>query len=150
MGNDATARYSIEHTREITKIVVHPDHRGRGLGRLITGCACSEAFLQRGADVPQLILVCAKHSVWHGVFGAAGISNRILSDFPIYKIHDLYRTARDPMDSRLIIPDLDIPDYWYDLSLPTELDVEGPGLPRPTRKIHVRPESPQPRVASGT
>jgi ribosomal protein S18 acetylase RimI-like enzyme len=140
VGNDVQHRYSVDHTREITKISVHPHHRDRGLGRLITRCAFAEAFLQRDAARRHLVLACAKHSVWHRVFGGAGIRNRFIGEFPNYKIHELYRSEQDPMDSRMIIPDIDIPDHVYRLSLPVELpDYEHLWAPRRAGRLEAMP-----------
>jgi hypothetical protein len=57
------------------------------------------------------------------VWDKAGCNTRVIRPFPLYKIHEKYRSESDPMDSRLMIPDLDFPKRWYDLRLPAEVEV---------------------------
>ncbi len=109
--------------REVTKLVVRPDHRGRRLGRFLVGVAHARAFCQIDAEVPHLLVFCARRSIAEGVHEGAGLRTRTIKPFPLYRVHELYRSEEDPMDSRLIIPARDIPARWYDLDLPGEYDV---------------------------
>jgi hypothetical protein len=75
-----------------------------------------------GSDDRPLVVFCAKRSIAHKVHQAVGLCPRRVKPFPHYKVHELYRSADDPMDSYLIIPHLDVPARWYDLALPSECD----------------------------
>ena len=114
--------YDSSNLREVTKIVVSPAYRGRGLARLMVGCAHSRSFLSDGGDEQPLVVFCAKRSIAEKVHQAAGLRPRRVKPFPYYKVHELYRSADDPMDSYLIIPHLDVPARWYDLALPSDCD----------------------------
>ena len=118
-------RFRGARKREITKISVRPDCRGRGYGRFILGCAFSRDFVQvdAPADEPHVVVCCAKQSIWEHLYHAAGVRTRRIKEFPIYKVHELYRSPEDPMDSRVIIPEIDVPACLYERSLPGEFEV---------------------------
>jgi GNAT superfamily N-acetyltransferase len=116
--------YEVTARREITKFVVAPLWRGRGMTRVLARAAFSRDFLQLDATEPHMLVMCARHTIWENVFHGNGIQTRILKPFPFYKVHDKYRSPEDPMDSRLILPDRDIPPHVYGTSLPCQLDVE--------------------------
>jgi hypothetical protein len=113
-------RFDVTRTREFTKLSIAPRFRRRGAGRLLVGAAHSGDFLQMGssADRPHLLLTTARRSIWEGMFHANGIRTRRIKDYPNYGIVDKYRSDQDPMDSRLVIPDIDVPWFWADRSLP--------------------------------
>lgn len=104
---------------EYTKVVVHQDLMGRGLGRLFIGASHTREFLQIDGR-PPILLVCGKLSIL-GLWRAAGIRTRRIREFPIYRNHDRYRTPGDPMESHMIIPEIDIHPRWYDRDLPYTL-----------------------------
>lgn len=114
--------YDPTNLREVTKIVVARPYRGRGLARYIVGCAHSTAFLQGAEARMPLVVFCAKRSIANKVHQAVGLRPRLLKPFPNYKVHELYRSESDPMDSYLIVPHLDIPARWRALDLPCELE----------------------------
>jgi hypothetical protein len=70
------------------------------------------------------MVFCAKLSIIDRIFHRAGLRTRRIKEFPFYKVHELYRSPEDPMESRLIIPTLDIPARWYGLALPGRYDIE--------------------------
>ncbi|HEX8791143.1 MAG TPA: GNAT family N-acetyltransferase [Polyangiaceae bacterium] len=117
-------RYGASPCREITKVVVHKRWRGRGLGRAILAAAHTVAFLEQQATAPPLVVFCAKLSIVRNLWDAIGVRSRTIKPFPFYKVHELYRTDADPMESRLVIPALDIPPRWYDLAVPGEYPLE--------------------------
>jgi hypothetical protein len=119
----AGGRFSASNKRELTKLVVARRFRGTGLGRHFLAAAHARGFLQLDADTPHLLVICARRSIWEHLHDRLGIRTRFIKPFPLYKIHELYRSATDPMDSRLIIPDVDIPACWYDLALPAVLNL---------------------------
>lgn len=121
--------YRVSARREITKFVVAPPWRGRGMTRTLARAAFSRDFLQIDARVPHMLVMCARHTIWENVFHGIGIRTRVLKPFPFYKVHEKYRSPEDPMDSRLIIPDRDIPPEIYGASLPRELDLEPVEVP---------------------
>jgi hypothetical protein len=88
----------------------------------MVGCAHSRSFLCDSSDDRSLVVFCAKRSIVQKVHESAGLRPRRVKPFPYYKVHELYRSVDDPMDSYLIIPHLDVPARWYDLSLPSECD----------------------------
>ena len=122
----AAGRFSPARKREITKISVRRDQRRRGLGRFILASAHARDFLQVDADPdePHVLVSCAKRSIWDGLWHRAGIRTRPLAPFPDYKVHELYRSPDDPMDSRLVVPEVDVPERWYERRIPGEYEVE--------------------------
>jgi hypothetical protein len=114
--------------REYTKLVVRQGWEGKGIGRFFFAVTHSRDFIVGDGDVP-LLLSCAKLSVFRSLYDVAGIRTRILRPFPNYRVHELYRTENDPMDSRLIVPDLDIDPRWYNRRLPDVFEVESFGGP---------------------
>jgi GNAT superfamily N-acetyltransferase len=129
-GANAADHYLKTPCREITKVVVHKAWRGRGLGRAILACAHSRAFLGQKDSEPPLVVFCAKHSIIRNLWDAIGVRSRTIKPFPFYKVHELYRSEADPMESRLVIPSLDIPARWYDLTMPGYHELETFGDPR--------------------
>ena len=115
--------YDVSRLREVTKLVVQPEYRGQNLARFTLGCGHARSFCQTAADEPHLITFCAKRSIVDHVYSGPGISSRVIKPFPMYKVHELYRSPEDPMDSYLIVPEADIPSRWYDLALPGQYEV---------------------------
>jgi hypothetical protein len=122
----AAPRFSAATKREITKLAVRLECRGRGYGRFVLACANSRFFLQDGrpAEEPAVLVSCGKRSIWEELWHAAGIHTRPIKAFPRYKVHELYCSPQDPMDSRLVLPEVDIPKRWYDRQLPGDYEVE--------------------------
>jgi GNAT superfamily N-acetyltransferase len=122
----ASAAFAPARKRELTKLSVRPEGRGLGYGRFLLSCAHARDFLQMDtrAEEPQLLVICSKRSLWQSLWDKAGIRTRTIKAFPYYKVHELYRSADDPMDSRLIIPDIDVPPRWYDRKIPGEYEVD--------------------------
>lgn len=120
------AGYSAGRKREITKVSVRRDQRGRGYGRLLLACAHSREFLQMDSppDAPNLLVCCARRSIWDNMWSRSEIRTRPIKEFPFYKVHELYRSPEDPMDSRLIIPELDVPERYYRRKVPGDYEVE--------------------------
>jgi hypothetical protein len=117
-------RFNPANRREFTKMSVRHSWRGHGLAPLLTGAAHSRHFTEVDADGAVMVF-CAKLSIVEHIFDRASIHSRTIKPFPMYKIHELYRSPQDPMESRLIIPALDVPERWYDLAIPGEHDVDG-------------------------
>lgn len=118
---DAIARPRVEYT----KVVVRRDHSGRGLGRRFIGMSHAREFLAADGEVP-LLLVCARVSTF-ALWNAVGIHTRPLRPFPWYRNHERYRSVADPMESRLVIPELDIDRRWYETRLSNAADLEPRG-----------------------
>ncbi len=73
---------------------------------------------------PVLLLICATMSILDRFFAPKGpVRARYLAPFPRYPIHSEYRSEKDPMQSRLIIPETDIPSELRALTLPVELEI---------------------------
>jgi len=123
LGPPSTSeRYDVDRLRELTKLVVQPEYRGLALSRFALACGHARAFCQIDAPAPHLITFCAKQSIVGHVYRSAGLHCRRVKPFPVYKVHELYRSPEDPMDSYLVVPEVDIPSRWYDLELPGEYD----------------------------
>ncbi|MCB9670088.1 MAG: hypothetical protein H6734_11495 [Alphaproteobacteria bacterium] len=102
---------------EITKLTVRPEYTGERIGMHIFQAAHSASFLTR-EDRRPVLLVCANQRVFDHLHTPAGITTRFLREFPDYAVHDQYRSPDNPMSSRLIIPELDIPREWWENPLP--------------------------------
>ena len=109
--------------REVTKLVVNPKFRGLGLSRMILAAAHSRAFLDADGSKPN-VLLSSKRSLIRTMHNREGIHPRMIKPFPIYKIHEFYASPADPMDSYLILPELDIPASLYDRKIPGEYEIE--------------------------
>jgi len=114
--------YDVGRLREITKLVVKPEYRGQNLSRFTIGCGHSRYFCQTEADAPYLITFCGKRSIATHIYEPTGLTPRCVKPFPVYKVHELYRSPEDPMDSYLLVPEADIPPRWYGLELPGEYE----------------------------
>ncbi len=122
----ADAAYDPSARRELTKLVVAPRLRNSGLGPLFIAISHARAFVELDAAGPTLLTFCIVQSM-RRLVERHGIRPRLLKPFPHYKVHELYRSERNPMDSYLVIPDLDVPTHFRDLRIPGEHDL-GPWL----------------------
>lgn len=120
--------YDVTCRREFTKMSVRHSWRGRGIAPWLTGAGHSKYFTDVETDRAVMVF-CAKMSIIDNIFHRAGLRTRTIREFPFYKVHELYRSATDPMESRIIIPKLDIPPRWYELPIPGEYELER--IPRP-------------------
>lgn len=120
----AAGSYTARRKVETTKLVVRDEWNGLGIGRIIHAAGHSREFVQYGSTEPSILVACAKLSVFRHIYGEMDIRTRTIKPFPEYPAHERYRSATDPMESRLIIPDLDIPAKWYNFRLPAELDLD--------------------------
>jgi GNAT superfamily N-acetyltransferase len=119
----ASGRYDPTRLREAAKLVTRPECRGKNLGRFMLAFAYSRSFSQMAADAPHLLVVCSKRSIISHLYEPIGLRPRPIKPFPHYRVHERYRSATDPMESWLIIPDLDIPRRLDELELPGEYEV---------------------------
>ncbi|HEY9799443.1 MAG TPA: hypothetical protein V6D25_03720 [Leptolyngbyaceae cyanobacterium] len=120
---EVTHKYSGNCIRELTKFVVKENWRKKGIGKLLMAVAHSKKFIQIKEDKPHLLCITSKVSTFNYFLAPIGIKTRLIKLIPAFKIHELYSNERDPMESRLIIPDLDIPKKWYNLKLPAEYQI---------------------------
>ncbi len=107
---------------ELTKAVVRKDFKKRGLGRLLLGVSHARTFLDAGEDPPLLVL-CGKVSILR-LWRVLGIRTRRIRPFPVYRNHARYRAPGDPVESHLVIPELDIHPRWYGLTVPSTVAVD--------------------------
>ncbi|MCB9796158.1 MAG: hypothetical protein H6741_25965 [Alphaproteobacteria bacterium] len=119
-------RYAGWVQRELTKMVVKPGWGSLGLARAVHEISHSPDFMSAGTDAPVLLTVCGKVSFLDRMFQPRGrIGSRFLAPFPRYPMHDAYRSSEDPMESRLIIPALDVPRDLLEARLPREVELPG-------------------------
>ncbi|MBK9366252.1 MAG: hypothetical protein IPO67_22990 [Deltaproteobacteria bacterium] len=120
-------RYVGATRRELTKLVVRDGWESFGLARMILNAAHSRMFCEGdwdGDGRPVLLLICGKVSIIERFWAPKGpVRARYLAPFPRYPVHSEYRSEKDPMQSRLIIPDVDIPAALRELTLPVELEI---------------------------
>jgi len=116
-------RYDPHARREVTKLVVAPGFRNLRVTPLITGAAYSRAFACAGSEETPIVTFCAVRTVIRMV-QRLGLRTRYLKPFPIYKIHEKYRSESNPMDSHFLLPDLDVPPFLRDLAIPGEYDLD--------------------------
>ena len=110
--------------RELTKLVVSPRLRNSGLGPLFIAISHARAFVDLDAPAPPLVTFCIVRSM-RRLVERHGIRVRALKPFPYYKVHELYRSERNPMDSYVVIPHLDVPAHFRELAIPGEHDLDG-------------------------
>jgi len=116
-------KYSGKYIRELSKFVVKPEWQNQGLGKLLMGVAHSQDFINYEQEEPNLLVTCANRSIFNYFTESLNINTRIIKPVPFYKIHEFYRSEDKPMESRLIIPELDIPAKWYSAKLPRKYDI---------------------------
>ena len=120
----ALEQYAAHTLRELTKLVVADAWEGRGLVALMQRAAHADAFMEREAAAPVLVLVCGKVSLFkHLFYPRTEVRSRFLAPFPRYPMHAAYRTEADPMESRLIIPSVDVPREMREQTLPLEFEI---------------------------
>jgi hypothetical protein len=108
---------------EYTKLVVAPGWSGGGLGTLFLAVTHSRGFLAPDGGPTPLVLACGKLSVFATLYERARIRTRTLAAFPHYPSHERYRSPVDPMESRLVVPELDLDPITLSLQLPLTLDL---------------------------
>lgn len=112
--------------RELTKLVVRRGWEGYGLARLLHETAHSDAFIVGDETRPVLITMCALVSFMDRMLAPRGrIRARFLAPFPRYPVHSAYRSDKDPMETRMTIPSLDVPEDLRSRKLPFELELTG-------------------------
>jgi hypothetical protein len=123
-AGDPDRRYSAARKREVTKVSVRREWRRRHVGSFFFGASHARAFVQLEADEPCVLVSCGKLSIYRRILEPIGIAARTIKPFPVYKVHERYRSASDPMESRLLIPERDVPARFYDLAFPGEYEIE--------------------------
>jgi len=116
-------RYDPSNRREFTKLVVARPYRNLRITPTLMGFALARTFVDMDAERPPLVTFCAVRTM-RRLIERQGIRTRYLKPFPLYKIHEAYRSESNPMDSYLLIPDLDVPASFRDLVIPGEYDVD--------------------------
>jgi hypothetical protein len=116
-------RYDPSNRREITKLVVARRFRNRKITPALMACSLARRFAEMEAERPPLVTFCAVRTM-RRLIERHGIRTRHLKPFPLYKVHEAYRSESNPMDSYLIIPELDVPRSFRDLSIPGEYDLD--------------------------
>ncbi len=123
--------YDPRDRREVTKLVVAPPWRKLHLSPAIIAAAHSRDFMEMEAERPPLLTYCCVRTIAEGIMTRHGIRARRLKAFPKYKVHELYRSESNPMDSYLVIPAVDVPPAYRDLRIPGEYALDVLGGERP-------------------
>ncbi len=116
-------RYDPANRREVTKVVVARQFLNGKLYPTLNAFALARAFLDMESERPPLVTCCVTRSV-RRLIARQGIRLRRLKPFPVYKMHEAYRSESNPMDSYLVIPELDVPASFRDLAIPAEYDLD--------------------------
>ena len=118
--------FRAENARELTKLAVDPLFEGCGLVRPFFSYAMSDTFLQDNATAgPAALVMATTTSIRKILCHDVNVHTRSLGRFPIYPAHQAYASVDDPMESYLIIPDLDIPISIRKLNLPANVPNAG-------------------------
>jgi len=119
-----TERYGKARKRELTKFVVKEGWNQKGIGKFLWSAAHSRDFINIGTnDENTILLCCANQYIYKHFYESVGIKTRFLKEFPFYRVHEFYRSPENPMDSRLILPEIDIPEKAYNMELPGEYEI---------------------------
>ena len=119
-----TERYAGATWRELTKLVVRDDWAGHQIARQMVHAGHSRAFTEMGTTVPVLLMACGRPSLFNAIYAPRGaIRSSYLAPFPRYPVHAAYRRDDDPMESRLIIPEVDVPEEIRALEFPLVIEV---------------------------
>jgi hypothetical protein len=116
-------RYDPSNRREVTKLVVARPFRNLRITPVLMGCSLAREFADMEADRPPLVTCCVVRTM-RRLIERHGIRLRHLKPFPLYKVHEKYRSESNPMDSYVVIPDLDVPALFRDLVIPGEYDLD--------------------------
>lgn len=124
-------RYDPRDRRELTKLVVAKPFRHLRLSPALIAAAHARDFMEMEAERPPLHTFCCTRSIAEQIMTRYGVRGRRLKPFPSYKVHERYRSETNPMDSYLVIPEVDVPAAFRDLRLPGDYDLErlGGGSP---------------------
>ncbi|MCA9300778.1 MAG: hypothetical protein KDA28_17030 [Phycisphaerales bacterium] len=109
---------------ELTKLVVKSGWEGYGLARRLHEAAHADRFMVGDETRPVVITMCALVSFMEHMLAPKGkIKGRFLAPFPRYPVHSAYRSDQDPMETRMTIPSLDVPEALRTLELPIEVEL---------------------------
>ena len=116
---------------ELTKLVVKAGWEGYGLARVLHEAAHADRFMVGDEARPIVITMCALVSFMEHMLAPKGkVKGRFLAPFPRYPIHAAYRSDADPMETRMTIPSLDVPEALRTLQLPVEVELVRRAAPK--------------------
>jgi GNAT superfamily N-acetyltransferase len=113
-------RYLGKYLRELTKFVVKDEWQNKGIGKVLLAAAHSQDFIHINEEKPHVLVSCATFSIFEYFANALNIRTRRIKPMPFYKVHEHYRSHDNPLETRLSIPDIDIPKELYFAKLPFE------------------------------
>jgi hypothetical protein len=116
-------RYDPSNRREVTKVVVARRSRNQRITPVLMCCSLAREFADMEADRPPVVTICVVRTM-RRLMKRHGIHTRHIKPFPFYKVHEAYRSESNPMDSYLILPDLDVPPIFRNLAFPGEYDLD--------------------------
>jgi len=122
---DVADYYDPTKVREITKVAINDEKKG--IAKMLLSFAHSTQFFNpEESTTPYLLLICGTKKIFKNFWDALGINTRFIKTFPYYKVHEYYRSPENPMESRLIIPKLDIPEHISNHLLPFQMTTKDP------------------------
>jgi hypothetical protein len=101
--------------REYTKLAVRAGWEGKGIGRVFHCAIFNRHFVNQDSEREHFLLLCAKESIFANLYFPQNLRPHYIKPFPHYGIHDMYRGAGEAIQSRLLVPSLDVPKFWYNL-----------------------------------
>ncbi len=114
-------------TRKIcegAKLAVIPKFfiRSNKIARALVGSLFSYNFLKPVNGIQPLVVACAKLSVYRKIVEPI-VNTRRIKSFPQYRIHEYYQSVNNHMESRLVVPEIDVSSNWRSLRFPFEIEL---------------------------
>lgn len=107
--------------RELSRLAVKPGLRS--LQAVVVKCLSLAShmrdFIHFDSD-QSMILCCGKSAIFRWIHHRSGIRTRFVKFFPKYKSHEDYVSKNVPMEIRLVVPKVDVPELLYTIKCPFE------------------------------
>ena len=120
--------YSLDLIREPTKLVCQSGASSYGIPHLLFRSMYSkqmiENYLTDESGTLPVLLSCGNRSAFRHFYDRQHIRTHFLGRFPEYKVHRHYASKHNPMESRLVIPSIDIPSDIYNMKIPGTYRIE--------------------------
>jgi hypothetical protein len=117
-------KFNSSLAREYTKLAIRPSWEGKGIGKIMHMAIFNRNFLNYGSKLEHFYVLCAKDKIFNALYAPHNLRTHYLKPFPYYDIHNLYRTREDSFESRMVIPSVDAPSFWYELEYDKTYEVD--------------------------